>query len=91
MARKQTSLIELLETPKEVDRLNRELMALLDEAGTPADNTAHLALSQKMADLISQRIFELHNLQKTIGVELEYVTDMPKIRFFEIEGGCSSC
>ncbi len=88
MKRKQTSLIELLKSGKEVDRLNRELMALLDASGTPQSSAENSALAQQMADCISRRVFELHNRQITIGIELEFVADRPKIRFFEVEQGC---
>lgn len=91
MKKTQTSLIELLESPKEVGRLNEELIALLDNTPTPQDAEANSALALQMANAVSRRIHELSGIQKTIGVELEFVGAHPKIRFFEISGGCASC
>ena len=91
MKKNQTSLIELLESPKEVDRLNRELIALFDRHGTPQTSEENAKLAGEMANCVSRRIHELLGIQKVIGVELEFVAGMPKIRFYEVAGGCSSC
>lgn len=91
MKKTQTSLIELLESPKEVDRLNRELIALIDESGVPENSEANALLAREMANRISRRIHELAGIQKVIGVELEFIAGSPKIRFFEMAGGCASC
>lgn len=91
MNKNQTSLIELLESPKEVDRLNRELLEMLDSAGEPQNAEANALLARELANKVSRRIHDLLGIQKIIGVELEFVAGNPKIRFFEVAGGCASC
>lgn len=91
MKKNQTSLIELLESPREVDRLNRELLELIDGAGDVQNAEANALLAREMANRVSRRIHELTGIQKVIGVELEFIAGSPKIRFFEVAGGCASC
>lgn len=90
MARNQLSVIELVESPKEADRLNRDLLGLIDEEREPTSSEENSALALKMANLISRRVFELSGVQKTIGVELEFIAGMPKFTIYEVSG-CSSC
>lgn len=87
----QVSVIELVESPKEVDRLNRDLLELIDSEKEPTSSDENSALALKMANLISRRVFELLGVQRTIGVELEFISSMPRFTIHEVAGGCSTC
>lgn len=86
----QLSIIELVESPKEVDRLNRELLELIDSSGEPANSDENSALALKMANTISRRVYELFGVQRNIGVELEFMSHMPRFAIYEV-ASCSTC
>lgn len=91
MKKNQVSLIELVESPKEVDRLSRDLLEMIDSQNEPTNSDENSALALSMANLISRRVFELLGIQKTIGVELEFVANAPKFRIYEVSGSCATC
>ncbi len=88
----QLSVSDIFSSVKDSIRANKKIMEILDKHGTPSSQEETKAIASEIADMLSDMVLEIEEVNRKIGVELEFIGDKPKFALFDIpSGSCGTC
>ncbi|MCV6608444.1 MAG: hypothetical protein OIF32_09535 [Campylobacterales bacterium] len=90
----QLSVSDIFGSVKDAERSNVKILEILDKHGTPETAEKTKEIAEEIAQMLSDMVLETDEINRKIGVNLEFVGDNPKISLFDApsEGGCGgSC
>jgi hypothetical protein len=88
----QLSVSDIFGSVKDSVKANEKIMEILDKHGTPHSPEETKAIATEIADMLSDMILEVEEVNRKIGVELEFIGDKPRFALFDVpNGACGTC